>query len=76
LVSACILICCEAGKYASVAEKVKGIKGVKRAFPACSRWDVIAHVEAADLKALTNTALEINKLSGVRATETLVEATL
>jgi DNA-binding Lrp family transcriptional regulator len=74
LVSACILICCEPGKYPEVAEKVKEIKGVIRAFSASGRWDVIAEVEVTDLKALTEVALRINGLAGVKATETLVEA--
>lgn len=74
MVSACVLICCEAGKYPDVADKVKGIEGVVRAFYATGRWDVIAEIEAADMKALADLALKINGLPGIRATETLVEA--
>lgn len=76
MVSACVLVCCEPGKYSEVAKKVRELKGVVRAFSACGRWDVIAEIEAVDMKALTDIALKINGLSGVRATETLVEATL
>jgi len=76
LASACILICCEPGKYHSVAGKIKEIKGVVRAFSVSGRWDVIAEIEAVDLKALTEVALKINGLAGVRATETLVEAVI
>jgi len=76
LVSACVLVCCEAGKYPGVAEKVKGINRVNRAFFVSGRWDVIVEVEAPDMKALTEAVLKINGLAGVRATETLVEATL
>jgi len=76
LVSACILICCEPGKYPDVAKKVKEVKGVVGAFSTSGRWDVIAQVEVADPKALTEVALRINGLSGVRATETLAEAVL
>ncbi len=36
--------------------------------------DVVAEIEAADLKSLTNIALKINKLPNILATETLVEA--
>jgi DNA-binding Lrp family transcriptional regulator len=75
MVSACVLICCEPGKYSDVAKKIKGLKGVVRAFSTSGRWDVIAEIEAADMKALTDVALKINGLAGVRATETLVEAT-
>lgn len=76
MVSACILVCCEAGKHPDVAEKVKNLKGVVRAFSAAGRWDVIAEIEALDMKALTDIALKINEMPGIRATETLVEATL
>lgn len=76
MVSACILICCEPGKYPDVAKKIKEIKGVARAFSANGRWDVIAEVEVGDMKALTEVALRINGLASVRATETLVEAVL
>jgi len=76
MISACVLVCCEAEKYSDVAKKVKNIKGVVRAFSAAGRWDVIAEIEAPDMKALTNTALKINEMPGIRATETLVEATL
>jgi len=76
MVSACILICCEPGKYSDVARKVKETKGIVRAFSTSGRWDVIAEVEAGDMKALTEVALRINGLSGIRATETLVETVL
>jgi len=76
MVSACVLISCEPGKHPDVAKKVKEIKGVARAFSASGRWDVIAEVGVADMKALTKVALSINGLSGVKATETLVESVL
>jgi DNA-binding Lrp family transcriptional regulator len=76
MVSACVLISCEPGKFPDVAKKIKGIKGVARAFSASGRWDVIAEVEVADVKTLTKIALSINGLPGVKATETLVESVL
>lgn len=74
MVLACVLVCCESGRYSEVAKKISKIKGVVRAFSASGRWDVVAEVEAADMKALTEVSLRINGLPGVRATETLVEA--
>jgi len=74
LMRACILVCCEPGKYTDVAKKIKEVRDVKRAFSASGRWDVIADVETADLKSLAGVALEINGLPGIRTTETLVEA--
>lgn len=72
MVFGCILVCCESGKSKSVADEVKKIKGVKRAFATVGRWDVAAQVQAPDLKALREIALKVHNTSGVRASETLV----
>jgi len=80
MVCACVLIRCEAGKIPdvssllAVAQKIKGFEGVKTAFPVLGRWDVVIELEASNIETLTATVLKINKLSGVRDTETLVEA--
>jgi len=80
VVSACVLIRCEAGKILDVAsllgvaERIKGFKGVKTAFPVLGRWDVVVELEAPTIEALAATVLKINSLSGVRDTETIVEA--
>jgi DNA-binding Lrp family transcriptional regulator len=67
-----VLICCEAGRFSDVVKTLKGFREVKRAFSVLGRWDAVAEVEAADVKALGEIALKINALSGVRATETLI----
>lgn len=76
MVFACVLISCEAGKSKDVAEKVKKLKGirgeVKKAFSVHGRWDAVAEIEVADIKALGELALKINGLLGVKANETLV----
>jgi DNA-binding Lrp family transcriptional regulator len=72
MVFACVLICCESGKFKGVAGEVKKLKGVKRAFGVHGRWDSVAEIEAADIKAVGEMALKINGLPGVKATETLV----
>jgi len=66
------LIGCEAGKFKDVAEEVKKLEGVKKAFGVHGRWDAVAEVEVADIKALGELALKINGLRGVKANETLV----
>ena len=71
MVLACILICCEPGKYSEVVSELKKIKEVKKAFGVHGRWDVVAEIEVANLKALGDLALKINGLKGMRATETL-----
>jgi len=72
LVFACVLICCEAGKFKDVTEQVKKLQGAKKAFGVHGRWDAVAEVEVADIKALGELALKINALPGVKANETLV----
>ncbi len=72
MVIACILVCCEAGKFKEVIEEVRKITGVKRVFGVHGRWDVVVELEALDLKALGETVLKLHGLLGVRATETLI----
>lgn len=72
MVLACALISCEAGKFKDVAEEVKKLEGVKKAFGVHGRWDAVAEVEVADIKALGELALKVNGLPGVKANETLI----
>jgi len=72
MVLGCVLLCCESGKIKNVVEEVKKAKGVKRAFSVHGRWDVVAEVEAADIKALGEMVMKLHGISGVKATETLV----
>lgn len=72
MVNACTLISCKAGKYEKVASELKKLDGVKKAFGVHGKWDVVAEVEVADMKALGDLALRINGLDGVAASETLI----
>jgi len=72
MVFACILVSCEAGRYKEVAGKLKKTKGMKKSFGVNGRWDVVAEIEAPDLKKLGEIVLNINGTAGVKATETLV----
>lgn len=69
---ACILVKTSPGKHNAVARAVSKIAGIKLAFPVLGRTDVVADVEAVDIKALQKIALEIGALRGVMATETLI----
>ncbi len=61
------------GKSLDVANAVKGIEGVKEAYATTGRFDVVAKVEAADLKALGETVVKkIQTVEGVRSTETSI----
>lgn len=73
MVSACILIRTEHGRFEDVVKSVSQVKGVKRAFPVLGRYDVVADIEVANMKELSLTVLRISGLSGVVFTETLVE---
>lgn len=73
MVSACVLIRTEHGKFEDVVKSVSQIKGVKRVFPVLGRYDVVAEVEASDMKDLGVIILRMSRLSGVVFTETLVE---
>ncbi len=55
------------------SSKAKEIAGVVDAFDVSGRFDAIALIEAEDLSALKEAALEIQRIKGVRRTETLVE---
>lgn len=72
MVVACMLICCEAGKFRDVAAGLGKIEGVKEAFSTHGRWDVVAEVEAAGVKELGEISVKVHSLPGVRATETLI----
>ena len=74
LVSACVLIYCEAGKFSDVLTKIRTIDGVKVAFSVLGRCDIIAWVEAEDMKALGSAVSKIAMTSGVIGTESLVKA--
>jgi DNA-binding Lrp family transcriptional regulator len=71
LISACVLIRAERGKFEDVAKKLKQIPEVRRAFSVLGRYDIVADVEAKDGKALAHAILKANRLGGVIFTETL-----
>jgi len=74
MVSACILIRSEKGRFNEVVKKVKQFKEVKTAFSVVGRWDAVVDVEAASCKALAKAVMRIGKMAGVIFTETLQEA--
>jgi len=55
-----------------IADKVAKLKGVKEAFNVYGRFDAIALVETKDLSEIKKLVLEIQKIEGVRRTETLI----
>ena len=69
---ACLLIRTEPGKHNEVAEAIAEMEGIKLAFPVLGRTDVVANVEVADLKALTDLMMELRTVEGIAASETLI----
>ncbi|MGA2199766.1 MAG: Lrp/AsnC ligand binding domain-containing protein [Nitrososphaerales archaeon] len=72
--SACILIKTVPLQTESVLEKTKSLKGVRKAFVAYGRYDMVAFVEASGYPEIRKLTGEINSARGVRSTETLVQA--
>ncbi|MEM4187954.1 MAG: Lrp/AsnC ligand binding domain-containing protein [Candidatus Hadarchaeum sp.] len=61
----------EPGKALKLLDAVKKIQGVQVAFATTGRFDIVARIEAADLKSLGETIVgKIQSLQGVKYTET------
>lgn len=73
MISACILIRAERGKFDDVAQKLKQIPEVKGAFSVLGRYDIVVDVEAPDSRTLAHAIVKANRLGGVVFTETLPE---
>jgi DNA-binding Lrp family transcriptional regulator len=73
VISACVLIRTEHGKFSEVTERLRQLKEVKHIFPVHGRYDVVADVEAEDYESLGNSVLKTNRMAGVVFTETALE---
>jgi len=73
MVTATVLVCCQAGRYSDVLKALEKKRGVKKAIPVLGRWDLVVQVEAGSLEALGRVSLTLARIAGVRAIETLVE---
>jgi len=71
MISACILVRAERGKFEEVAEKLKQIREVRSSFTVLGRYDIVVDVQARDSKALAHAVLKANRIGGVVFTETL-----
>jgi len=68
---AIVYIRTEPGKALALLDAVKKVEGVKVAFATAGRFDIVARIEAADLKALGDAVVsKIQGIPGVRYTET------
>ena len=73
MISACVLIRAEHGKWEEVVGKIRQLKEAKKIFPVMGRYDVVVDLEAASLARLGEVVLKIGNLGGVVFTESLVE---
>jgi len=73
MVSACVLMRTEHGKFEEVVKVIRQIKGIQKIFPVLGRYDVVVDLESADMSDLGATVLRIGRIAGVVFTETLVE---
>lgn len=72
-IKAYCLIQASAGKSKAVAEAVSKLKGVKSAYAVTGTFDVIALVEAKDLKALSELVIaKIQAVEGVERSQTAI----
>jgi len=73
MISACMLIRTERGRFEGVAKNLKQIHEVKRAFPVLGRYDIVAELEAENSADLARAVTKANRLAGIAFTETLPE---
>jgi DNA-binding Lrp family transcriptional regulator len=70
----CILVKTVPNQTDEVLEAVLKIRGVRKAFIAYGRYDLVAFAHSPEYSGVSKLTAEVNALSGVRSTETLVEA--
>jgi len=74
MVKACILMKVVPIRLAKVLDALKCIDGVVKCYPVYGRFDVVCFIEAKSNEEVAKISAEINRIEGVRSTETLVEA--
>ena len=73
VISACVLVRTEHGKFDEVTKELKQFKEIRDIFPVHGRFDVVADVEATDFDSLGSAVLRLNRMAGVVFTETAIE---
>lgn len=74
MVRACILMKVIPIRLTKVLETLRGMSGVAKCYPVYGRFDIVCFVEAESNEDVARISAEINRIDGVRSTETLVEA--
>ena len=73
MISACVLIRTEHGKFELVTDRLNQIKEIKQVFPVHGRFDVVADVEADDFESIGSAIIRMSRMAGVVFTETVLE---
>jgi len=76
MVLSCIMIHCKPGTAPDVLKSVKAMKGIRRAFETLGAYDLVVEYEFQSLEKLGIAVYEMARMSGVIATETLIETLL
>ena len=74
MLNACVLLKVVPTKAENVLESIMKVEGVRKAYFTYGRFDIVVFLEAEDYTSLRKATTVINSISGVRSTETLVEA--
>jgi DNA-binding Lrp family transcriptional regulator len=72
--NACILVKTTPTQTDEVLSAVRKIGGVRKAFVAYGRYDLVAFADTKDYDGISKLTAQVNSITGVRSTETLVEA--
>ena len=73
MISACILIRTERGRFDEVVERMKQFSETKNVIAVLGRFDVVVEIEVPDYDSLGKTVMKMGKMGGVVFTETLPE---
>jgi uncharacterized protein with GYD domain len=73
MISACILIRTERGRFDEVVDRMKQFSETKNVIAVLGRYDVVVEIEVTDYDSLGRTVMKMGKMGGVVFTETLPE---
>jgi len=73
MISACILIRTERGRFDEVVDRMKQFSETKNVIAVLGRYDVVVEIEVPDYDSLGKTVMKMGKMGGVVFTETLPE---
>jgi len=73
MISACVLIRTERGRFDEVVERMKQFKEIRNVMAVLGRYDVVVDVEVPEYDSLGKTVMRMGNIGGVVFTETLPE---